>query len=307
MHAAHIQDLDLNLLRALDALLAERHVTKAAARIGISQPAMSHALARLREVFKDPLFVRTNAGMVPTPRAEAAIAPLGRALEELGRVVAPPSAFDPATAKATFRIGSADYVELVLFPPVLAAMWKAAPGIDVRLMPYAGVGTELLEEDRVDMIVGPTQARNERRGIFVQRLFKERFVCVVRKNHPRVGKRLTLDTFVSLPHALISPRGERGGIVDDALARVGKKRRVAVTLPHFLVAPFVVRETDVVLTLAERIVRAIPHTDLEVFAPPPELGLEGFEMSLLWHERRRADPSHAWLRTLITKVAKTVT
>lgn len=306
MQATNLEGLDLNLLVALRALLAERHVTKAAARVGLSQPAMSHALARLRALLGDPLLVRTSSGMQPTARAEAMTVPLERALEDLGRVLASPDAFDPARSTRKFRIATNDYMELVLFPRLLARLWREAPGIDVRVRNLEARSNEDLAEARIDLamgVVGSFGAPEAPQGIRTKRLVSDRFVCVVRDGHPTVKKRLSLDEFVALPHALVAPRGESGSVVDTALAALGKKRRVAVEVPHFLVAPHVVRETDVVLTLAARVANSLgPLLGLRQLAPP--IGLEGFSMMMVWHERQHADAAHAWLRALIAEVAK---
>ena len=165
---------------------------------------------------------------------------------------------------------------------------------------------EDLAEGRIDLAMGlvaqfaPPRASQ---GVRSQQLLSDAFVCVVRDGHPLVKKRLSLADFIALPHALVSPGGASGGVVDTALAQIGKKRRVAVQIPHFLVAPHVVRETDVVLTLAERIARILaPMLGLRQIAPPLELG--GFSTAMGWHERQHADPAHAWLRGVIAKVVK---
>ena len=308
MQATNLEGLDLNLLVALRALLAERHVTRAAARVGLSQPAMSHALGRLRELLGDALLVRTPGGMQPTARAEAMTVPLERALEDLGRVLASPEPFEPGRSTRRFRIATNDYMELVLFPRLLARLWREAPGIDVRVPNIGARSNEELAESRIDLAMGvggQFGSPDPPQGIRMQRLVSDRFVCVVREGHPTVKKRLSLDEFVSLPHALVAPRGESGSIVDTALASMGLKRRVAVEVPHFLVAPHVVRETDVILTLAARVAESLgPLLGLRQLAPPIEL--QGFSMSMVWHERQHADPAHAWLRGLIAAVAKTL-
>ncbi len=306
MQATNLEGLDLNLLVALRALLAERHVTRAAARVGLSQPAMSHALGRLRELLGDALLVRTPSGMKPTARAEAMTVPLERALEDLGRVLSSPEPFEPARSTRKFRIATNDYMELVLFPRLLARLWREAPGIDVRVRDIGSRATEDLAESRIDLamgVMGQFGDPDPPQGIRAQRLVSDRFVCVVRDEHPTVKKRLSLDEFIALPHALVAPRGESGSVVDSALAKLGKKRRVAVEVPHFLVAPHVVRETDVILTLAERVANSLgPLLGLRRLAPPLEL--EGFSMAMVWHERQHADPAHQWLRGQIATVAK---
>ncbi|MEA2748964.1 MAG: hypothetical protein QOI41_3107 [Myxococcales bacterium] len=306
MQQLHLEALDLNLLVALRALLAERHVTRAAARVGLSQPAMSHALSRLRELLGDKLLVRTPNGMRPTARAEAMTAPLERALEDIGRLIASPEPFEPRLSTRKFGIAANDYMELVLFPRLLRRLFIEAPNVDVRIVNLGGQANTEMAEGRLDLAIGVVAQMatiDASRGIRSQDLISDGFVCVVRENHPVVKKRLSLDDFVALPHALVAPRGEGGSVVDSALARLGKKRRVAVEIPHFLVAPHVIRETDLLLTLAARVAESLaPLLGLRRIAPPLEL--PGFTMAMLWHERQHVDPAHVWLRELIASVAK---
>jgi DNA-binding transcriptional LysR family regulator len=305
MQAVHLEALDLNLLVALRALLAERHVTRAAARVGLSQPAMSHALSRLRELLGDPLLVRTPNGMRPTPRAEAMAAPLERALEDIGRLMTSPAPFEPRLSTRKFRIASNDYMELVLFPRLLRRLWTEAPNIDIRIINLAEAVNVDLAEGRLDLAMGVVELANPDppRGIRSLDLVSDGFVCVVREDHPVVKKRLSLDDFVALPHALVAPRGEDGSVVDSALARLGKKRRDEEVWDLHRHAPHVVRETDLLLTLAARVAASLAPL-LGLRRIPPPLELTSFTMAMQWHERQHVDPAHVWLRELIAAVAK---
>jgi DNA-binding transcriptional LysR family regulator len=304
MHELHLGSVDLNLLVVLDALLAERNVTRAAARVGISQSAASHALARLRALTGDELLVRGREGMVPTLRGDALAAPVRKALEEIARALAPPGAFDPATARGKVLIGTSDYAELVLLPRVFARLAREAPRLDLRVLTLSDDLAPTLATGVVDLAIAPLPPADERPGIYAKRLFDESFVCVVRKGHPLATKKLTLARFAAAAHALISPRGKEGGFVDDALARLGTQRRVAIATPHFLVAPHLVASSDLILTLAERVaqVLAVP-LGLAVLTPPPELELARFTMSAVWHERTNGDPTLRWVRELIAAEA----
>jgi DNA-binding transcriptional LysR family regulator len=305
MQDVHLPSLDLNLLVALRALLTERHVTRAARHIGLTQPAMSHALARLRAATGDAILVRTPAGMRPTPRAEAMAEPLERALVDISRVLARPEPFDPTTSERRFVVATNDYVELVLVPSLLSRLWTEAPNVDIRLVNLGTGANEELMDGRVDVGIGPlfNFGSPPPRAVRAQKILEDEFVCVVREDHPVVKRRLTLDDFCALPHALVSPRGQGGSIVDTALRKIGRRRRVAVEIPHFLVAPHVVRETDVVLTLASRVARVLaPAVGLRQLPPPIEL--PGFSMSMVWHERQQQEPAHAWLRSMIARTAK---
>jgi DNA-binding transcriptional LysR family regulator len=305
MHDVHLRSLDLNLIVALDALLEERTVTRAAERVGISQSAMSHALARLRSMTRDPLLVRGRGRMMATPRAEALGPPIRRALEELAAALQDSAAFDPATARRTVRIATSDYGELVLLPHVVGCLEREAPGIDLRVVAYGKDAPTLLGSGDVDLLIAPLTPVDEAPGIRTRRLFDESFVCVVRKGHPLGRGRLTLARYVAAAHALISPRGKEGSFVDEALTKQGLARRVAVTVPHFLVAPYLVARSDLVLTLAARVATMLSGPlALTVLRPPAELGLAGFRMSATWHERTHGDPAHRWLRERIVEISR---
>ncbi|MBL8716493.1 MAG: LysR family transcriptional regulator [Myxococcales bacterium] len=295
MHGVHLPGVDLNLLVAFEALLAERSVTRAAARLGLTQPATSHALARLRALLDDPVLVRTARGMVPTERALALEPVVRRALGDLSEALAPTS-FSPATAERMFTLGTGDYAEMVVLPGLAAEVARSAPQVSLLVRPVPEPFVQELEDRRLDVVLSPSVP--EVAGIHTRRLFDERFVCVVREGHPGVGGRLTLDRYCSLSHLLIAPRGRPGSFVDTALAEMGRKRRVALTVPHFLVAPMVVAESDLVLTLAERVARRFAKTfGLRVLPPPFEIG--GFSIHLFWHARVNDDPGHVWLRQQI--------
>jgi DNA-binding transcriptional LysR family regulator len=304
MHEVNLSAVDLNLLVALRALLTERSVTAAAQRLGLSQPATSHALSRLRDLFADPLLVRVGRGLVLSPRAEALRGQVDRALDEVSSLLATPPTFDPKTSTRTFSIATSDYGQFVLLPPLLARLAKEAPGVDLWIRDMSSAPMEeWFQDGGVDVGVAPVRAAARRaRGLRVERLFSEGFVCLVRKGHPKVKKGLTVSDFAELPHAFVAPRGTRGGVVDEALKKRGKARRIALAVPHFLVAPHAVARSDLIVTLAERVARFFAeHLPLRVLPPP--LPLPTFAVSLIWHERVGSDPGHAWLRGQIAAVA----
>jgi DNA-binding transcriptional LysR family regulator len=307
MNGAHLSGIDLNLLPALDALLEERNVTRAAARVGVTQSAMSHALARLRVLTGDELLVRAGGAMVTTPRAEALAGPVRRALEEVGRALAPPAAFDARTAKLSVRLGMSDYVEIVLLPRLVALLGREAPRIDLAVHGVGDPAAADLAAGTLDLAIFPPRPEEHAPGVLSRRLFDERFVCVVRKGHPLAGEELTLARYAAADHALISPRGKKGGFLDEALARFGLSRRVAVMVPHFVIAPHLVAASDLVLTLAARVAEILARPlGLAVLPLPPELRLEGFTLSSLWHARTQDDPAQRWIRDQVAEVGKTV-
>ncbi|MBI5517358.1 MAG: LysR family transcriptional regulator [Deltaproteobacteria bacterium] len=297
-----MHSLDLNLLRVLDALLAERHVTRAAGRLGLSQPATSHALARLRAAFGDRLFVRTPQGLRPTARASELAGPLRAALATLEHAVEGGPGFDPRAARRTFQLLSNDYGSFVVVPALYEGVRRAAPGVDLWVRGVRDDPCEQLANGEADALVGPRPLVTARAGIHARRLFVERFVCMVREGHPRVRDALDLDTWVSLPHLLVAPRGSPGGVVDEVLGGLGLARRVALAVPHFLAAPPVVAGSDLVLTVGERVARAFAKTlPVRLFEPP--VALPGFEVTLAWHARNHDDPAQQWLRAKVLEAA----
>ena len=288
----------------LDALISERNVTRAAAKVGLSQPAMSNALARLREATGDPLLVRTPQGMVPTARAEALAGPVSRALAELERAFAAPEAFDPATSHRCFNIGATDYMELTLLPGLMASLRELRSPIEIALNPLPEKNwPEALADGSLDITLAVAgRAPDRLRG---RRLFDEEFACMVRQGHPAAEGELTLQRFAALDHLLVSPRGGRQGIVDAELGRLGLTRRVALSVPHFLTAPAVIAESDMVATLPARIAHVFSRL-MPVIAFPPPLPLPGFSVAMTWHERQHTDPAHRWLRHQLVKLTERV-
>ncbi len=297
MHPTNLAGLDLNLLRVLDALLRERHLTRAAKGLGLSQPATSHALARLREHMGDPLFVRSSAGLVPTARAAALAPKLRSAMQALGECVTGMPAFEPRTARATFTLSTTDG-SFVLVPALLKQLSRMAPGVDVWVRAARDeIFAELARGD-ADVHVGPIPEGATAPGIHKHPLFEEEFVCLVRADHPRVRGSLDLDTYADLPHVFVAPRGTPGGIVDQVLAKHKRKRRVAIAVPQFLLAPFLVAKSDMIVTIGRRVAETFAALlPLRILEPP--IKLPPFMTQLVWHERTQEDPAHRWFRERI--------
>ena len=302
-----LPNIDVNLLMAFEALLQERSVSRAAQRVGLSQPAMSNALARLRVMLGDPILVRSGRGMVATPRAESLAEPLRDALAGIERVLARAEAFEPATARGVFNLLATDYAAFALLPAFFSRAQTEAPGLDFFVR---SLGEEAcfspLDSGEADLalVVGNVSRLPER--LYRQVLLSERFKSLVRVGHPAVpGDRIDLDTYVRLSHLLVAPRGTTTGVIDQELDARGLSRRIAMTVPHFLVAPSIVAQSDLVLTVAERVARTFARTyALKVLDPP--LPLPGFSTALVWHERTHHEPSHRWLRATFAAVAPLV-
>ena len=301
---ANLARLDLNLLVALDALLTERGVTRAAARVGLGQSAMSHNLARLRALFGDELLTRAPEGMRPTPRALALVDPVRVALSQIQALVSRDEAFDPRTAERTFRVGLPDSVEVLAVPALLAHVCEAAPGVRLRL--HTVDPSRLLDDldaDRLDLAVGFAafpggQAHHKRRL-----LATDAYVCLFNAERVGVSPPISLDDYVRLPHVLTSMRPGERGVVDDALAKLGLKRTVALTTPRFLAVPFLVARAPVVTTMHGRLARFFAE-ELGLSLSPPPVDLAEVPVSLLWHASYDRDPAHVWLRQTFARFAQ---
>jgi DNA-binding transcriptional LysR family regulator len=296
--------VDLNLLVVFDALMAERHVTRAGERIGLSQPAVSASLKRLRHLLKDDLFIRRSDEMQPTRKALELAVPLRQALIQIQAALAP-QVFDPAIAKRTFKLATNDFAASILLPQLGARLSVEAPGTDLRVI-YADdpLGMKLLDEDAVDLAIAPFE--NPEPQFERQHLLEPAgFLCVMRKGHPLEGEPLTLEAFAATPQLLISRTGDTSGFVDEILAEVGLKRRVAFTVPSFLLAPIVLSQTDYIAVLPRRMVEMFQKM-VELVAYEPPFPQRKFPLGMLWHKRLNKDPGLQWLRQILIEVAREV-
>lgn len=299
---ANLSRLDLNLLLALDALLAERSVTRAAARLGIGQSAMSYNLARLRALFGDELLTRAPDGMRPTPRALALADPVRVVLSRVQSLVARGESFDPTTAERLFRIALPDSIEVLLGPALLAHLCEAAPGIRLRL--YSTDRLRLLDEldaDRLDLGVGigtfPEGRTHHKRRL----IGTDSYLCMFNAARVGVTPPISLDDYVRLPHVLTSLREGERGVVDEALDKLGLKRTVALTTPRFVVVPFLVARAPVITTMHAKLARFFAGA-LQLSLSPAPVELPQVSVSLLWHASYDEDPAHRWLRRTVTRV-----
>jgi DNA-binding transcriptional LysR family regulator len=296
-----IKTLDLNLLKALDALLDERSVTRAAARLGLTQPALSGMLNRLRESFEDPLFVRAQRGVVPTPRALELAASVKQVLAEIGSMLQPAS-FDPAQARQTFTIAATDYALRAVAVPFLSALKPRASHLRVALVPVENdrIQTQL---ERGDIDLALLTPESVPPDLHARRLFEERYVCVLRQGHPALAGQdnLTIEQFCALDHALVSYAGGGfRGVTDEVLAAMGLQRRVTLSVKSFIVLPDILRASDMVAVLPNRLVAK--QEGLTVIEPP--IPIPGFTKIAVWHARTHRDPAHRWLRDLLFQACR---
>jgi DNA-binding transcriptional LysR family regulator len=303
MHGMHLGSMDMNLLRVLDVLLKQGSVTAASKTLGLSQSATSHALARLRKLLGDPLLVRSHRGWIPTARALALAGPLHQALATLEDALVTPEPFEPLLSERRFTVATSDYAELVLVPRLAQHFSRVAPNIGLWIRPLPDIDATVPMLETLDAAIGLRAPGLGVAHVFERKLFDEQFVCLVRRGHAALKKRWTPESFAALRHAFIAPRGNPGGAVDDALSAVGLSRKVVVAVPHFLVAPFIVSETDLVLTVPERVAQTFSASlPLEIVAPP--VRVPGFAIGLYWHERLSRDPAQLWFREQIVNVVR---
>jgi DNA-binding transcriptional LysR family regulator len=296
----NVQDIDLNLLRVFDAVLRERGVTPAAARLGLTQPAVSNALARLRALFGDALFVRTPAGMDATPFARGVADPVRQALALLESALAHGPGFEPASSTRGFRFYMSDLGQVEFLPPLVERVQRAAPG--VRLEAVAAdlehIG-EALGTGALDLAVGFLPALGP--PVARRALFRDPYVCLMRSDHPAIGKKLTRKKFIEASHVLVTYRGGGHRVIEEALERAGVARRIALRVPHFTVVPMVLARTDLILTLPARVARVYERQgSFKSLAPP--VAMPPAEVAVHWHERFEADPGNRWLRDQVIEL-----
>ena len=291
--------LDLNLLVTLEALLAERNVTKAAARLHLSQPAVSAQLSRLRDMFEDPLLVPAHRGMTPTAKALELLGPLRHALDELRNTLHTHRDFSPASSRLTVTIACTDYIQAAVVMPLVQALRQRAPGIRVAIRHLVPDQLQQqLASGEVDLAVAtpePTQSH-----LRTRLLFGESYVLIGRRDHPRLGAGLTIDAFEQLEHVVVSPSGGSFSTpIDDALAALGRRRHVVLSAASFLFVPEIVATSDLVALVPRRLLHG--QRDKLTLIDVPWIA-ERFDVSLIWHERTHAHAGQRWIRELIVEL-----
>ncbi len=295
-----IRAVDLNLLKAFDALTTERAVTRAGDRIGLSQPAMSHALSRLRDLFADDLFVRTPTGMEPTARARE-IAPLvAAAIEHIEAALNLGIGFDPAKSAGIFTAGMAEYAEVALVGRLAAAFADQAPRATLRLTPLTGAAAaEQLDRGMIDVAVAHLNTLPAH--IESMLLLRDPFVVVARRGHPIAGQQLSVEAYAALNHILVSPRGDTSGALDRILVDFGLRRRIALLVATYLALPVALAASDLVATVPSRTARQIAATaEIEIMPLPLDFSMT---VTMAWHRRAASEPAQAWFRSLLIDAA----
>jgi DNA-binding transcriptional LysR family regulator len=287
-------EFDLNLLVVFDAVLAEGSISRAANRLKLSQPAASNALARMRQATGDRLFVRLANAMVPTPYAQTIADPIRQALASIRVSLGASREFDPATAQRSFAIYLTDLGEAYFLPRLLERLHRTAPGVRIRTLPMPSeLALDALRNGEVDLAIGNLPDLGA--GFFMQRLFRDRYVCVVRKGHPVIGERITARQFAAASHAIVTPGGWGHGIIERALVEHGLEQRITLRMQNFLVLASIVATTDMLAIVPQSVGSQLSqHNDVKLLPLP--ITIKPFDVKQCWQERFHDDKGNRWLR-----------
>ena len=292
-----LTDIDLNQLVLFHQLMVHRRVSKVADSLGLTQPAVSNTLAKLRRQFGDELFLRTPAGMVPTPFAEQLAEPVGYALGMIHSGLNQQARFDPASVERSLTIGMTDIGEIVFLPALVERLQRDAPGVTLSTVRVTAVNlNEEMASGQVDLAIGPLPQLKA--GFFQRRLFKQRYVCLFRRGHALDRKRLSLADFESAEHLMIRSAGTGHGKVDELLRRAGIRRRVRLTVPHFVSVGHLLRRTDLVATVTEKLAQSLAEPFDLAYRPHP-VELPEVAINVFWHAKMHRAPPNQWLRGVV--------
>ena len=295
-----LKDIDLNLLVVFNQLLVERGVSKVANNLGLSQPAVSNALARLRKVTGDNLFLRTTKGMEPTPFAQQLAEPIAYALGLIHSAVNQRTSFDPATVKRSFKVGMTDIGEIYFLPKLMEELARVAPGVTMSTVRNTTVNLrDEMEAGHIDLAIGLLPQLKA--GFFQRRLFRQRYVCMFRKGHGLDKRKMSLAEFSSAHHVVVVSEGTGHGKVDELLERSGVARNVRLTVPHFVAVGHILQHSDMVATIPERLAQALIGPFGLAYVNHPAM-LPEIAINMLWHAKYHKDPANEWLRSLVFRV-----
>jgi len=295
-----LRDIDLNLLVVFNQMLLDRSASIAAEKLDMSQPAVSNALRRLRELLNDELFIRTSKGMQPTPFALHLAEPVVYALNTLQTALSRSESFDPKTSARTFNLAMTDLGEMYFMPPLMDALARLAPNIQIHThRPNSGDVKEDMESGSIDIALGLMPSLQT--GFFQKRLFRQRYVCMFRRGHPTAKSPMSLAQFSKLEHVGVTAPNTGHGEIDNLLVRAGVDRRIRLVVPHFIAVGPILQSTNLIATLPERFAdRSKGPFDL-VVSPHP-VKLPEISINMFWHAKYNRDPDNMWLRQLISEL-----
>lgn len=293
--------IDLNLLHIFEAVMMELNVSRAAKRLNMTQPAVSHALRRLRRITHDDLFLKIPSGVSPTPRALELWEPIREGLLHIRQALTPPE-FEPTLSTQTFTLAAADYTVALFFPKLLPILALTAPKINIRIVPNTNINAaKLLEQSEIDLAMGRFYRPTTR--LRVQEVMGDRYVCIMRKGHPLARKKLTLKQYIKADHLLVTLTGEATGLIDEQLREMDLKRRIALTVNQFTLVPELISGSDLISAVPLRMIerslfqKKLHNTELPLKLAPAYL-------QMMWHERKQTDPAHEWMRTRLLEIAQ---
>ena len=295
-----LKDVDLNLLVVFNQLLIERRVSRVADNLGLSQPAVSNALARLRKLTGDTLFLRTTKGMEPTPFAQQLAEPIAYALGLIHSAVNQRTSFDPATAKRSFTVGMTDIGEIYFLPKLMEELARVSPGVTMSTVRNTSVNLrDEMEAGHIDLAIGLLPQLKA--GFFQRRLFRQRYVCMFRTGHILDKRKVSLAEFSSAKHVVVVSEGTGHGKVDELLERGGVARDVLLTVPHFVAVGHILQHSDMVATVPERLAQALVGPFGLAYVNHPA-SLPEIAINMFWHAKFLKDPANEWLRDLVFRV-----
>lgn len=306
IHAMDISRVDLPALRCFVALMDERNVSRAANRLELSQPAISHTLGRLRQFFDDPLLVRTRDTMAPTSRALELDPVIRTILNSVDQLKTSQKGFDPRTIRARFVLTATEYLELILVPNLVERLQREAPGVDIEIRtPNREFATSWLATGQIDFRVG--WVRDPPAKLYSRLLFRDRLVCLVREGHPTARGSLTPDQYLDVSHvrSQVAGKSTSGRLIDETIAALKKKLRLTLLVQDYLIVPYTVARSDLIATVPERLAKRFAG-QLPLQILPFPFKVPHMELSVYWHERTHRDPRHRWFRQVLADVAKSV-
>lgn len=295
-----LKDIDLNLLVIFNQLLIERNVSKVAENLGLGQPAVSNALARLRKLFGDELFIRTSSGMQPTPFADQLAESIGYALGMIHGAINVKNSFDPATSKRRFSIGMTDIGEIHILPGLMEKIPELAPSVSISTVRNTAINLkDAMEAGHIDLAIGLLPQLKA--GFFQQRLFTQHYVCMFRQGHPLDKKKVLASDFYEADHVAIVSTGTGHGMVDEILDKNLAQRKVKLTVPHFVAVSRILQSTNLIATVPERLAEHMAKPFGLKYIPHP-VKLPEIAINLFWHAKYHKDPANQWLRGLLFKL-----
>lgn len=295
MNITRLKEIDLNLLLVFNCVYQEKSLTRAGESLGRTQSAVSHALERLRNIFQDPLFVRGQAGMVPTARAKELFEPIQQALATIEGMFQANDQFVPETLKRCFRLSMSDYCEIVVLPSLMRYLSLNAPNVEVEVvLTKSATPYKELESDHFELLIG---SQDVGAGIKQQKLFEDDFVCMVSMDHPEIQGSITMDQFLKYRHVLFARRKRGDRLVEEALKQENIQRKVAMRTPHILVAPTIIENSPFIATLPRKLAEALNPEGLQLLSPPIEF--PKLLVMQYWHETRHQEAEHKWFRQVL--------